>query len=101
MTIKLTDKERKLIEVILDYEKAYIKLTDNIADSLGMVAIDAGDLVPFDKIAQSIGLDSTLDITTEIIYGYVSYSVSIKAALLAIEACLNGNYSEAERLVSL
>ena len=100
MTIKLTDRERKLIEVILKYEKGHVKLSNSVASAFGMIDMDSEDLVPFEKVARSIGLEPEFDLTAEIIYGYVRGRFDILTALDAIEFFLNDEYAKAARLVS-
>jgi|SRR5690625_651915 len=93
---KLSDLERDLIGVVLDYEKEHLNRSYRIADAAGLDRNGVVDLIPFKRLEESLKLNGRGDLSTEVIYGYTRGEYSIESVYELVEYILNDDLDKIE-----
>lgn len=88
----LTDYEKELIGVILDYEKAYIEQQERVQIALLGETANTPDIVDFSRVKAALKLEDTGDAAVDVIYGYVRNEFTLDEVLWFIELVINDDY---------
>ena len=85
---KLTEREKELIGIILDYEKEYSRRTYAVAEALGLGEPVSG-LIPYERVEKALRLNDTHDAGITIICSYIDGVCTLDAVFEAIEYVMN------------
>ena len=85
---KLTEREKELIGIILDYEKEYSRRAFAVAEALGL-GDSISDLIPYERVEKALRLNDTHDAGPTIICSYINGDCTLDAVFEAIEYVMN------------
>ena len=87
---KLSERERELIGIILDFEKEHIKRSYAVSRAMGL-SEDVSDLIPFERIERALCLSGKGDLPYELVYGYVNDKYTLDQVLEMVNYAINND----------
>lgn len=94
MTKKLTEYEKELIGVILDYEKAYVEQQERVQIALLGETANTPDIVDFSRIKAALRMEDNGDTAVDVVLGYIRGEIDLEFVFGLVEIVMNGELEE-------
>lgn len=90
--ISLTDYEKELIGIILDYEKASFEFQVRVQIALTGEFAGSSDLVDFSRIKRALRLDNIGDTAVDAVFSYLNGEITQEDVFELIEIAMNDDH---------